>query len=138
MFLVILCMADTMHSAADTMRGAADTMPGAADTMPGAWCGRQDAWCGQHDAWCGRCDACEVWWVGQNQCHTPPPYMAKNKFLLNEYLGILMHFESIFFFNLENGIFQPHPPTKSGKFQIFFFGPFPISRLKKRICSQNA
>ena len=36
MFLVILCMADTMRSAADTMRGAADTMPGAADTMTGA------------------------------------------------------------------------------------------------------
>ena len=33
-----------------------------------------------------------------------------------------MHFESIFFIflNLENGLFQTHPPTKSGKFQIFF------------------
>ena len=52
--------------------------------------------------------------------------MAKNKFLLNEYLGIFMHFESIFFIflNLENGLFQTHPPTKSGKFQIFF-EPFP-------------
>ena len=28
--------------------------------------------------------------------------------------------------NLENGLFQTHPPTKSGKFQIFFFfEPFP-------------
>ena len=45
-----------------------------------------------------------------------PPYMEKNKLILNEYLGIFMHFESIFFFfNLENGIFQTHPPTKSGK-----------------------
>ena len=58
----------------------------------------------------------------------PPPYMEKNKLILNEYLGIFMHFESIFFFffNLENGIFQTHPPTKSGKFQIlFFFETFP-------------
>ena len=30
------------------------------------------------------------------------------------------------FLNLENGLFQTHPPTKSGKFQIFFFfEPFP-------------
>merc|ERR1712131_402490 len=70
---------------------------------------------------CGRCNACEVWRVGQNQSLTPP-HMAKNKFLLNEYLCIFMHFESIFFIflNLENGLFQTHPPTKSGKFQIFF------------------
>ena len=49
--------------------------------------------------------------------------MSENKFLLNEHLGIFMHFESIFFIflNLENGLFQTHPPTKSGKFQIFFF-----------------
>ena len=34
-----------------------------------------------------------------------------------------MHFESIFFnfLNLENGLFQTHSTTKSGKFQIFFF-----------------
>ena len=35
-FLVIFCMADTMHSAADTMLGAANMMPGAANTMRGA------------------------------------------------------------------------------------------------------
>ena len=35
MFLVILCMADTIRSAANTMRGAANTMCGA-DTMCGA------------------------------------------------------------------------------------------------------
>ena len=36
--------------------------------------------------------------------------MAKNKFLLNEYLGIFMHFESMFFIflNLENELFQTH------------------------------
>ena len=56
-FLVILCMVDTMGGAYS----------------------QQSVRCGQHDAWCGRRDACEVWWVGQNQCHTPP-YMAKNKF----------------------------------------------------------
>ena len=52
-----------------------------------------------------------------------PPLYGKNKLLSNQYLGIFMHFESIFFFffNLENGLFQTHPPTKSGKFQTFFF-----------------
>ena len=75
---------------------------------------------------------CIVWLtqcaVQLTQSVRPPPYMEKNKLILNEYLGIFMHFESIFFFNLENGIFQTHPPTKSGKFQIFFFfffEPFP-------------
>ena len=60
---------------------------------------------------CGRRTECEV---GQNQSQN-------NKFLLNEYLGIFIHFESIFFIflNLENGLFQTHPPTKFGKFQIF-------------------
>ena len=29
-----------------------------------------------------------------------PPYMEKNKLPLNQYLGIFMHFESIFFFFL--------------------------------------
>ena len=36
MFLVILCMADTMCIAAVKMRGVADTMHGAADIMCGA------------------------------------------------------------------------------------------------------
>ena len=65
-----------------------------------------------------------MWGVaGRPESVMDPPHMAKNKFLLNEYLGIFMHFESIFFIflNLENGLFQTHPPTKSGKFQIFFF-----------------
>ena len=35
MFLVILCMANTMHSAADKMRGAADMMHGKANMMRG-------------------------------------------------------------------------------------------------------
>ena len=36
-----------------------------------------------------------------------------------------MLFEGIFFIflNLENGLFQTHPPTKSEKFQIFFLSP---------------
>ena len=69
---------------------AADTMHGAADMM--------------------------AQWVSQDQCQTPPLY-GKNKLILNQYLGIFMHFETIFFFNLENGLFQKHPPTKCGKFQ---------------------
>ena len=56
--------------------------------------------------------------------------MEKNKLILNEYLGIFMHFESIFF-NLENGVFQTHPPTKSGKFQIFL-ETFPDDHIKKK------
>ena len=57
-----------------------------------------------------------------------PPYMEKNKLPLNQYLGIFNHLESIFIFNLENWIFQTHPPTKSGKLMIFFliFDPFII------------
>ena len=68
-----------MRCVAEKMRGAADMMRGAANTM----------------LWCGQRNECEVWWVGQNQSLTP--HMAKNKLLLNEYLGIFMHFESIFF-----------------------------------------
>ena len=48
-----------------------------------------------------------------------------------------MHFESIFFFNLENGLFQTHPPTKSGKFQNFFFlflTPSLIQKINILIC----
>ena len=87
--------------------------------------------------------------VGRPGSVSNPTYMAKNEFLLNEYLGIFMHFESILcwpksvtssqktpssltfwpplyffmFLNLENGLFQTHPPTKSGNFQISFFNP---------------
>ena len=57
------------------MSGAAEMMCGAANMM----------------SWFGRHNACEVWRVGQNQSQTPPN-MAKNNFLLNEYLGIFMHF----------------------------------------------
>ena len=46
----------------------------------------------------------------------PPP---KKIFHQNGLKWPKMHFGSIFFF-LENGFFQTHPPTKSGKFQIFF------------------
>ena len=63
---------------ADKMRSVADIMHGTANTM----------------LWCGWRNACEVWWVAQNHW---PPHMAKNEYLLNEYLGIFVHFESIFF-----------------------------------------
>ena len=36
MFLVILCMTDTMHGAANKMRSAAKTIPGAANMIRGA------------------------------------------------------------------------------------------------------
>ena len=65
----------------------------------------------------------------------PLPHMEKNKLILSEYLGIFMHFESIFF-NLENGIFQTHPPTKSGKFQIFF-ETFPNDHKKRKKIDWN-
>ena len=70
---------DTMHSAANTVCGAADMMGVAADTMHGA-------------------ADMMAQWVSQDQCQTPPPYMEKNKLILNQYLGIFMHFETIFFF----------------------------------------
>ena len=113
---------DTMRSAADTLRGAADTLSGTADTLRGAAntvCGVADMIGVAADTMHGAADMMAQW-VSQDQCQTPPLY-GKNKLILNEYLGIFMHFESIFFFNLENGIFQTHPPTKSGKFQILFF-----------------
>ena len=47
--------------------------------------------------------------------------MEKNKLLLNEYLGDFMHFETLFFFFLENDLFQTHPPTKVWKIPNFFF-----------------
>ena len=39
-----------------------------------------------------------------------PPYMEKNKLILNEYLGIFMHFESIFFFKSGKRTFSDPPP----------------------------
>ena len=36
-----------------------------------------------------------------------------------------------YFLNLENGLFQTHPPTKSGKFQIFFsFWTLPLFHIQ--------
>ena len=60
--------------------------------------------------------------VDHDEC---TPIYGKNKLLFNEYFSIFMYFESIFFLNLENGLFQIHPPTKSGKFQIFFLLTIP-------------
>ena len=51
------CAANTVCGAADMMGVAADTMHGAADMM--------------------------AQWVSQDQCQTPP-YMEKNKLILNE------------------------------------------------------
>ena len=65
------------------MCGAANMMRGAANSM----------------SWCGWRNACEVWWVDQNQS----PHMAKNNFLLNECFGISMNFENIFFYFFKPG-----------------------------------
>ena len=57
---------------------------------------------------------------------TQPP-TPKKFFYQNGLKWPKMHFGSIFFF-WKMGFFRPpHPPTKSGKFQIFlfFFEPFP-------------
>ena len=65
--------------------------------------------------------------------HSPP----KIFFYQNGLKWPKMHFGSIFFF-LENGFFQTHPPTKSGKFQIFFFfEPFPKSKLFSNWCQND-
>ena len=56
MFLVILCMADTMCSATNTMCGVANTLRGAADLMHGVANMMRGA----------ASDACGVWWVGQD------------------------------------------------------------------------
>ena len=60
-----------MHGKADMMRSVADTLHGVTDLM--------------------------AQWVSQDQCQTPP-YMGKNKLILNECLGIFMHFESIYLY----------------------------------------
>ena len=88
-----------MRSVANTLRGAASTVCGGADMMGVAT-----------NTMHGAADIMALW-VSQDHCQA--------------YLGIFMNFETIFFLNLENGLFQTHPPTKYGKFQIFFFDPFP-------------
>ena len=97
------CADNNLCSAANLMRGAANTM-----------------------LWCGRRNACEVLWVGQNQSRTPPygKKLVSFKWIFRHFYASWEHF--FIFLNLENGLFQTHPPTKSGKFQIFFFfEPFP-------------
>ena len=61
--LLTRCVADTMHVAADKMHGAADKMRSAANTM----CGAANTMRGA-----AKINACEVWWVAQNQSLTPP------------------------------------------------------------------
>ena len=68
-----------MHGAADIMCGAAKMMDGVADMM-------HTVANTMHDA----ADMMAQW--------VRPPYMEKNNLILNEYLGIFMHFESIFSF----------------------------------------
>ena len=107
---------DTMRSAADTLRGAADTLSGAADTLRGA----ADTLRGAANTVCGVADMMGVaadtmhgaadmmaQWVSQDQCQTPP-YMEKNKLILNQYLGIFMHFENFFFWKMD--FFKPTHP----------------------------
>ena len=49
--------------------------------------------------------------AADSKCQTPPTYMEKNKLILNEYIGIFMHFESIFFFLIwKMEIFRPTHP----------------------------
>ena len=83
---------DTMCSATDTLRGAADTLHGAANTV----CGAADMMGVAADTMHGAADMMAQW-VSQDQCQTPP-YMEKNKLILNQYLGIFMHFETIYIF----------------------------------------
>ena len=90
------CADNNLRSAANMMRGAANTM-----------------------SWCGRRNACEVLWVGQNQSWTPPygKKLVSFKWIFRHFYASWEHF--FIFLNLENGLFQTHPPTKSGKFHIF-------------------
>ena len=74
-----------MRSVANTLRGAAKTVCGGANMMGVAT-----------NTMHGAADMMALW-VSQEQCQTPPPYMEKNKLILNQYLGIFMHFETIFF-----------------------------------------
>ena len=93
--------------------------------------------CDQHVVWESWLQTLQTWsrslpyvslWLSTNQNLEPrnflsvrPPYMEKNKLLLNEYLGDFMHFETLFF--SENDLFQTHPPTKVRKNLIFFLKP---------------
>ena len=87
----------TLGGTADTVCGAANMMGVAADTMHGA------------------ADMMAQW-------VRPPPYMEKNKLILNEYLGIFMHFESIFFFFLiwKMEFFRPTHPLNLENSRFFF------------------
>ena len=77
-----------MHVAANTMYGAADKMCTAADKMHGV-----------ANKMHGAADMMrEYGMVSRPESVTDPPPYVKKKFLLNEYLGIFMHFESIFLF----------------------------------------
>ena len=81
-----------MHGANNTMRSVADILGGAADTV----CGAADMMGVAANTMHGAADMMAQW-VSQDQCQTPP-YMEKNKLILNQYLGIFMHFETIYFF----------------------------------------
>ena len=115
---------DTMRSAADTLHGAADTLSGAADTLCGAAntvCGAADMMGVAADTMHGAADMMTQW-VSQDQCQTP--LYGKNKLILNQYLGIFMHFETIFFFFFliwKMDFFRPTPPLNLENSRIFFF-----------------
>ena len=48
-----------------------------------------------------------------------------------------MHFESIYFLNLEKGLFQTHPPTKSRKSQIFLNPSLSMLRKQELLCCKK-
>ena len=79
----------------------ADTMRGARPTKCAVWptlcMVRPTQCCGAADVMYVKCGA------GRPESVMDPPHMAKNKFLLNEYLGIFMHFESIFLYFFKSG-----------------------------------
>ena len=114
------CVADIMRCVTNRMCSATNMMHGVTDMMT------------------------EKGEVGRPVWVSYPPY-GKSKLSLKEYLIIFKHFESkIFYFFLENGLFQTHPPTKSGKFHFFdfFSKPFPwqtwmMQDVTKDILSKN-
>ena len=111
-----------MRSAANTFCGAANTVCGAADMMGVAV-----------DTMHGAADMMAQW-VSQDQCQTPPIW-KKNKLILNQYLGIFMHFETIFFFFIwKMDFFRPTHPLNLENSN--FLTPSHICRLVSQ-CIRN-
>ena len=104
-----------------------------------AWCSQDSVWWGQHDGGCNQHNAWCSWHDGimgkPGTVSDPPPYMEKNKLILNQYLGIFMHFETIFFLIWKMDFFRPTHPLNLENSRIFFFifDPFPKGRGQKII-----